>query len=237
MHDHRASGFLHGTQQGLLVQGRESPQVYDLCVDALCRQHLGRGENLRHHAGPGDEADVRAGTLDIRLADRNDVLSLRNIALHSQHQLVFQEHHGVVVADGSFQESLGVRRRTGHDHLDAWNMSEPRFIGLRMLGCRRNSGADGGADHHRDFCLAAEHVAHLGRLIVQFVQADAHEVGEHDLHDRTQPRSGGAHSEPHDRRFGNWRVHNAFLAELLQARNTPGFLRISMRMPSLIASL
>src|SRR2546425_3218878 len=46
--------------------------------------------------------------------------------------------------------------------------------------------------------LAAEHVAELGRLVVDLVEADAHEVDEHQLRHRPEPAGGGAdRSEEH----------------------------------------
>ena len=61
-----------------------------------------------------------------------------------------------------------------------------------MLAGRAEARAVHRADHHRGHGIAAEHVAKFGGLIEDLVQADAHEVDEHQLGDRTQPGGGRA---------------------------------------------
>ena len=54
-----------------------------------------------------------------------------------------------------------------------------------MLGGGAAAGADHCADHQRRLGLAAKHVAELGRLVEDLVKADAEEIGEHQLGDRS----------------------------------------------------
>ena len=62
--------------------------------------------------------------------------------------------------------------------------------GLYIIMMSSSPGIMDGDVQDFEFNIDDKHVAHLGRLVVELVQADAHEVGEHDLHDRAQPRSG-----------------------------------------------
>ena len=55
-----------------------------------------------------------------------------------------------------------------------------------MLRGGAEAGAVHGADDERRHRLAAEHVAELGGLVEDLVEADAHEVDEHQLGDRAQ---------------------------------------------------
>ncbi len=74
-------------------------------------------------------------------------------------------------------------------------------------------GADHCADDERRLGLAAEHVAELGRLIEDLVEADAEKIAEHQLGDRAQPGDRGAGGGSHDRRFGDRGVDDPALAE------------------------
>ena len=77
-------------------------------------------------------------------------------------------------------------------------------------------GADHRADHQRRLRLAAEHVAELGGLVEDLVEADAEEIAEHQFGDRPQAGDRGAGGGAHDRRFGDRRVDDPRLAELAE---------------------
>src|SRR3989441_11358894 len=62
--------------------------------------------------------------------------------------------------------------------------------------------------------LAAEHVAELGRLVVDLVEADAPEVDEHQLRHRPEPAGGGADGGPDVGRLRQRRVEQPFPAVL-----------------------
>ena len=65
--------------------------------------------------------------------------------------------------------------------------------------------------------LAAEHVAELGGLVEDLVEADAHEVDEHQLGDRAQAGRGGAGRRADEGALGDRRVEHALAAELRPA--------------------
>ena len=99
-----------------------------------------------------------------------------------------------------------------------------------MLGRGAEAAAEHAADHHRRRRLAAEHVAELGRLVEDLVEADPHEVDEHQLGDRPQARGGRTHRGADEARFADRRVEHPGRSELrMQAfgdaeRAAPGIL-------------
>ena len=82
-----------------------------------------------------------------------------------------------------------------------------------MLRGGAEAGAVHGADHERGHRLAAEHVAELGRLVEDLVEADPHEVDEHQLGDGAKAGRGGTGGGADEGRFGDRRIENALAAE------------------------
>src|SRR6516165_3289508 len=82
-----------------------------------------------------------------------------------------------------------------------------------MLGRRTAPGADHRADDERGLGLAAKHVTELGGLVEDLVEADAEEIGEHQLGHRPQPSHRRPGGRTHDRRLGDRRVDHPRFAE------------------------
>src|ERR1700756_333914 len=80
-----------------------------------------------------------------------------------------------------------------------WGEQGGRARGVRGRGPQ--PGAVHGADHDGRDRLAAEHVPELRGLVVDLVEADAHEVDEHQLGHRAHPGGGGADRGADERRF------------------------------------
>ena len=116
------------------------------------------------------------------------------------------EDHRIVVADRLDQQALGVIGVRRADDLQPGNMGEERGQHLRMLGRGAEAGADHGADDHRRLGLAAEHVFELGGLVEDLVEADAHEVDEHEFGDRPHAAGRGADRGADIGRFRKRRV-------------------------------
>jgi hypothetical protein len=64
--------------------------------------------------------------------------------------------------------------------------------------------------------LSAEHVAELGGLVHDLVEADADEVHEHDLDHGAQPRQRRPRGGAHEGAFRDGRVEHAVRPELVQ---------------------
>jgi hypothetical protein len=92
--------------------------------------------------------------------------------------------------------SKGETRDVGENGLQA----------LRMLCTGGTPGAELGPDGQRHADLAAGHVAELGRLVDDLLEADRDEVGVHDLDDRTHPGHGRADPHPDNGALRGWGV-------------------------------
>ena len=85
-----------------------------------------------------------------------------------------------------------------------------------MLRAEARAGAVAGAHHQRAFELAVRHVAALGELVGDVVEAHREEIREHDLGDRLQAGHRRAHGGAEDRLLGDRRVAHAQRPELLE---------------------
>ena len=86
-----------------------------------------------------------------------------------------------------------------------------------MLRGGAEAGAVHGADDHGRDRLAAEHVLELGGLVEDLVEADAHEVDEHQLGHGPQAGGGGTGGGTDEGALGDRRVEDAVAAELRPA--------------------
>src|SRR3989475_10244965 len=77
--------------------------------------------------------DVGPLALDVCASDRNDVLSVGNVALQVVQHLALEHDHRIVVADRGLEEPLGIGRRRGRDDLETRDMGEPALPRLRVL--------------------------------------------------------------------------------------------------------
>jgi hypothetical protein len=149
---------------------------------ASCRRPVGEV----HHVAEGYDGHVV--TPRVTLARRTDGIGLvRNLALHVVSALCSKKNR-VVVADRGAKKALGVVRRGRDDDLEARNVGEERVERLAVLAGRPRAGAEGGAQHHGGDRLAAEHVSEFGGLVEDLVEADAHEVDEHQSAIGRSPR-------------------------------------------------
>lgn len=80
-------------------------------------------------------------------------------------EFVLDEHGGVVVADGSFQELFSVVWCGGNYHLESRHMNEPCLQALGMLAGSPGPAAAGQPKNHGYFLFAAEIVV-LGWLLL-----------------------------------------------------------------------
>ena len=149
------------------------------------------------------------------LADGHGVLFGRQVLLDAAVEaLVLEEEHRVVVADGGFDEALGVVGGGRAHHLQAGRADEPHLGILRMERAAVNAAARGRANHDGHGRVPA--VAALGGEVDDLVEAAGDEIGELHLRHRAQAHQAGADGRAHDGRFGDGRIHHAALAEMLE---------------------
>ena len=65
-----------------------------------------------------------------------------------------------------------------------------------MLGRVGVTAANGGREHHRNLDVAARLEVDLRHVVVDLVETDAHEVGEHELDDRAHPSTAAPMAKP-----------------------------------------
>ena len=174
----------------------------------------GRLQGPGHHVRPGDEGAVPAGPLDVGDAEVDGVLLLRHRPFGHVEQLVLDEDHRVVVADGARQQALGVVRRRRHGHLEAGDVVEQGLQALRVLGGDAVPHTALGAQDQGHRALASGHEPELGRLVHDLVHGEEGEVDEEDLHHGAHPRDGGADAGADDARLGDGGVDDALRSEL-----------------------
>ena len=85
-----------------------------------------------------------------------------------------------------------------------------------MLRAEARAAAIAGAHDQRNFDLPIGHVAALGKLVGDVVEADRDEIREHDLGDRLEAGHGRTHGSAEDRLLGDRRVAHPHRAELLE---------------------
>src|SRR5580693_433792 len=187
--------------------------IDQLALDPLLGERIDRLAGVMHHAGERDDRDVVAVADDVGFAERDRIGLVGDFGTQIVHQLVFAEDHRVVVADRLDQQALGVIGIGRHDAFEPRHRGEDVVEALRVLRRGAAPGADHCADDERRLGLAAEHVAELGRLIEDLVEADAEKIAEHQLGDRAQPGDRGAGGGSHDRRLGDRGVDDPALAE------------------------
>ena len=206
----------HRAEDGLRVERHQRAHVDHLAVDAvLGLELLGRGERARHHQRQRQDGGVLAGPHDARRAERVDDLAVRHFALGRIKRLVLEEDHRIGIAHRRGKKPDDVARDRRRHDFQAGNHHAPVLDALRMLRAEARAGAIAGAHDQRAFELAVRHVAALGELVGDVVEAHREEVREHDLGDRLQAGHRRAHGGAEDRLLGDRRVAHPQRAELL----------------------
>ena len=85
-----------------------------------------------------------------------------------------------------------------------------------MLCGAAGAGACGQTHDHRQGNVAAEHVAHFGRLVDQLVHTDGQKVVEHQLSNRTEAGCRAADGAADDGAFGNRGIAYTLGSELIE---------------------
>ena len=128
VHDHQTTGLLHAAGDRVHVDRPQGPEVDDLCVDALLTHFLRCGHGLEQHGAPGHDRDVLTLAHDLGLAEINDVFAVGHLCLQRPvGSLGLEEQHGIVVADGTGKQPLGIMGVTGADYLETRRVDEHRF--------------------------------------------------------------------------------------------------------------
>ena len=169
-----------------------------------------------HHGRVSDDGQVAPRAADDGLAQRHGVFAaLRKLFLDAPvEEFVLEEKHRVIVADGRFQQALGVVGGGRTDHFQARRVHEMHF-GIRGMKRSAVHAASGrAADDDRNG--RAPQVVRLGRVVGDRVERAGDEVHELHLDHRAQPEITHAHGRADDGRFADGRIDHALPAEPFQ---------------------
>src|SRR5258708_7358807 len=185
-------------------------------MNPVLRQRVRQRHPQQGHVAVGDGRAVAAFALELRLADRNEVFLIRDLAFGVVEHLALEDEHRVVVADGALEQPLGVVRRPRRHDLHAWHMGQPGLERLRMLGAQLQRRAVWPAEYDGTVVLSARHVQHLRRRVQHLVQSEDPEIPGHELDDRPQAHHRGADADAGESQLGDRRVDHAHLSEFLE---------------------
>ena len=185
------------------------------------------------HEHVGQNRHVRSFAADRYRAERDLIIPLghyhRHVerrllltsALGAVQQLVFEKHHGVAVADRRQHQTLGVVGIGRADDLQPRRVHEVRLGALSVLRTARRC-ADRQPQHHRHGDLAVAHVAHFRGLIDDLVHRAEDEIAVLHFRDRLHAGHRRPHRRADDGDFGDRRVHDPVVAELLRQSQRHG---------------
>ena len=119
--------------------------------------------------------------------------------------------HGIVVADGGFDQALGVVRRGWTDHFEAGVVDEPHLGILRVEWAAVDVSAAGAAKNERRG--RSPEIVRLGDHVGDLVEGAADEVHELKFGDRPHAGERRSESRANDGGLGDGRVDNALGAK------------------------
>jgi hypothetical protein len=93
------AGLAHGGADRLGIKRHDGARVDHLGLDAVLGQRVGGFECLAHHQRGRDDGDIPTFTRNTRLAERNAVVAVRNLARHGQKPGVRDDDGRVVALD------------------------------------------------------------------------------------------------------------------------------------------
>src|SRR5829696_2509364 len=199
--------LLYGLDDGVLVEGPQRSQVYDLRLEAILGKRICGPQAQVDLPAVGDERNVRTFAGDASFAKGYCVVSVFHFALRPVQGAGFQEDHGVGVPDSREHHALDVVRGHWRDDLETGEVTVEALQGVRVLGRELHAATIRASDHERHLYLSAREIAHLGGVLDDLVRRQKREVPGHHLDYRTHP-----HHRHADRRackpvLGDGHVH------------------------------
>ena len=197
--DHQPASLVHRFQDQLLIQRHQRARVDDFGLDALLGQHLGGRQSPIHGQQLTDDSHIPTLPPDNSLANRHQVLLIRDIAngadsaflrpgpLAAVEQFVLEDDHRIVIPDGALEQAFGIISGGRRQHFQARHVNKKGFETLSVLGTARCSSYR--RPHHQwHLDRATRHIGHLGCLIRQLVHGQEQEVAV--LHVGNGPQAG-----------------------------------------------
>src|SRR5437588_9025772 len=168
-----------------------------------------------HHGRIGDDAQIAARPANDGLADRHGVVALRQLLFDATvEEFMLKEEHGIIIANGGFEQPFGIVSRGGIDHLQPRRMHEVHFWigGMKRAAVHTSARGSANNDGHR----RAPAIVRLGHKVGDLVKGAGNEIDELHLRHRSQPQVAHAYGGAHDGRFADGSIDHALPAEALQ---------------------
>src|SRR5262249_22174254 len=167
----------HRAENGLRVERHQRAHIDNFAVDAVFRlEPLSRLERARDHQREREDGGVAPLPQDLGGAERVDDLAVRHLALRRVKRLMLEEDHRIWVTHGRRQKPDDITWRRWRNYLEARDHHRPVLDALRMLRAEARARAVRGAHDQRTLELAVRHIAALGELVRDIVEADREEV-------------------------------------------------------------
>src|SRR5215203_2069538 len=212
---HAPVRLLHRLDDGVLIEGTQGSQVYNLGLEAVLRQRVRNPQAQVDLPAVGDERHVRALAGDAGLAERYGVVAVFHLSLRSVQGAGLQEDHGVGVPYSRNHHALDIVRGDGRHDFQARKVAVEALQRMCVLGRELDATAVGATDHERHFDLAAGEVADLGSVLDDLVRRQEREVPGHHLDDGTHAHHGHADGGADEAVLGDGHVHDALGAVLV----------------------
>src|SRR5271166_3807676 len=165
-----------------------------------------------NHRRISNDAEVAAFANKVGFADGDDVIFGGDFALDAAVEIfVLEENAGIVVADGGFDEALGVVGRGGADDFEAGIVDEPHLGILRVEGAAVDVSAAGAAEDEWGGC--APEIVRLGDHVADLVEGAGDEVHELEFGDGAHAGERRSEGRTYDGGLGDGRVDDAFGSE------------------------
>ena len=204
--------LLHRLRDGFAIEWRDGAQVEDLDVNSFFAYEVCRFQRGVDHRGISNDAETAAFTDDVRFANGDDVIFRRDFALDSAVEIfMLKEDARIVVADGSFDQALGIVGRGRADNFEAGIVDEPHLGILRVEGAAVDVSAAGAAQHER--CRRAPEIMRFCDHVADLVEGAADEVHELEFGDGAHAGERRSEGRAHYRGLGDGRVDDTLGAE------------------------
>src|ERR1700685_4594649 len=129
--------LLYRLRYGFAVERGDGAQIEEFLINSLSASSLCGFERRVDHRSVGDDAEIAAFADDVCFADWDDIIFRGNFALDAAVEIfVLEEDAGIVVANGGFDQALGIVGRGGADDFEAGIVDEPH---LGILGVERTA--------------------------------------------------------------------------------------------------
>src|SRR5215218_8531070 len=209
--------LLRRVKDGFLIKRIQCSRFYDLGLyTMLLGEFPGYLQGHVEHEAVGDDRDIRAFAVEAGLAEGDLMILVGNLLFHEAvGTFVFEEKYGVGISNGALDHGLGVGRKRGRDHLEAWCIAEPGFDALGMVEGASWHDTVGSPNGYWAIPVAVRAVVELGCFVDDLVERRRDEVSELYLGHGAHPIHREAYGRAHDQALSQRRVHHPRSTELL----------------------